>query len=405
MDPVTLTLPGGQTLTYDPANPGAFAQALSAHIGTQTAAAVAPIQTELDAALGALADEAVNLRTRRLGADNVDADALRVRLGNMTAAQVSDFIRDERAELSRTTDANANRSTSDAAPETPAAALAPEAGDNPFAPYPVRSAGAAATVAGAVAMLALAILSAFGSPAMAATAPDAVVVERHVDAPVVTVAAADVEPGTLAPPAVSAPLSAATGTPGAPASVNGLDTSPARSGARSREFRAAPSPSGPSAPSDRPPDRGGHPSPWGGLFLALPFVGVTVFDFLRSHWGACRHVVGKAPAGGWSGGDVVQVGGLWGFVREDTAAGDTVMVTVETDDAGIVYRKAAGVMALGQAIYWDADGNPVGGVAGSGALTTDAAAGANPFMGYALDARIAADTDVRFMKKTAGPSA
>ncbi len=46
--------------------------------------------------------------------------------------------------------------------------------------------------------------------------------------------------------------------------------------------------------------------------------------------------------------------------------------------------KAAVAFTAGAAVYWDADGNPVGGTAGSGAATT--AASGNKFMGFAVAA-------------------
>lgn len=54
--------------------------------------------------------------------------------------------------------------------------------------------------------------------------------------------------------------------------------------------------------------------------------------------------------------------------------------------------KANGVIAQYAAIYWDADGNPQGGVEGSGCVTTTA--NGNLFFGYALVAAGATDTTV-----------
>ncbi|MBN1910027.1 MAG: DUF2190 family protein [Pirellulales bacterium] len=50
-----------------------------------------------------------------------------------------------------------------------------------------------------------------------------------------------------------------------------------------------------------------------------------------------------------------------------------------------------GVIADGAAVYWDEDGDPYGGVAGSGAFTTNPAGGANKFFGYAVGGKGATD--------------
>jgi len=56
--------------------------------------------------------------------------------------------------------------------------------------------------------------------------------------------------------------------------------------------------------------------------------------------------------------------------------------------------KATGAVNLGDAIYWDATGDPVGGTAGSGAFTTTAAG--NVYAGRAVAAAAEADATVRF---------
>jgi len=55
--------------------------------------------------------------------------------------------------------------------------------------------------------------------------------------------------------------------------------------------------------------------------------------------------------------------------------------------------KVNGVMNDGAALYWDAVGNPQGGVAGTGAATTVSAG--NTFLGFAVGAALAADEFVR----------
>jgi len=55
--------------------------------------------------------------------------------------------------------------------------------------------------------------------------------------------------------------------------------------------------------------------------------------------------------------------------------------------------KVNGVTNDGAALYWDADGNPQGGVAGTGAATTVSAA--NTFLGFGIGATLADDETVR----------
>lgn len=61
-------------------------------------------------------------------------------------------------------------------------------------------------------------------------------------------------------------------------------------------------------------------------------------------------------------------------------------------------RKVNGPIDAGEPVYWDADGNPQGGTAGTGALTTDDTAG--PFAGYAIAAALTADERVRFLLRS-----
>lgn len=55
--------------------------------------------------------------------------------------------------------------------------------------------------------------------------------------------------------------------------------------------------------------------------------------------------------------------------------------------------KAANAFTAGAAVYWDADGNPVGGTAGTGAATTVRTG--NTFMGFAVAAAGETATTVR----------
>ena len=55
--------------------------------------------------------------------------------------------------------------------------------------------------------------------------------------------------------------------------------------------------------------------------------------------------------------------------------------------------KVTGAINDGAAVYWDADGNPLGGTAGTGAATTTS--GGNTFMGFAVGAALETDETVR----------
>ena len=82
-----------------------------------------------------------------------------------------------------------------------------------------------------------------------------------------------------------------------------------------------------------------------------------------------------------SGQTIVIGTSIVGVAVTDGAVGDTIAVTVE----GVFeVAKATAAIGLGVAVYWDADGDPVGGTAGSGAATaTDTA---NTLMGKAIEA-------------------
>jgi predicted RecA/RadA family phage recombinase len=85
------------------------------------------------------------------------------------------------------------------------------------------------------------------------------------------------------------------------------------------------------------------------------------------------------PSSDVAAGDVVAQGDLVGVARKPIPANTLGSLAVE----GVFdVVKAAVVFAAGAAIYWDADGNPVGGTAGSGAATTTASG--NKFMGFAV---------------------
>lgn len=95
-----------------------------------------------------------------------------------------------------------------------------------------------------------------------------------------------------------------------------------------------------------------------------------------------KMVAGAALASG----QVVVTGSLVGVSLGAYAIGDTAQVALE----GVFeVPKATGALTHGAAVYWDADGNPVSGTAGTGAAT--ATATDNTLMGYAFDAAASGD--------------
>ena len=96
------------------------------------------------------------------------------------------------------------------------------------------------------------------------------------------------------------------------------------------------------------------------------------------------------PGSAVAAGDVVVQGAMVGVAKTPIAAG--VLGALAT--AGIFDAvKAAVSIDAGAAIYWDADGDPVGGTAGTGAATTTSSG--NTFLGWAIAAAGEAATLVR----------
>lgn len=96
--------------------------------------------------------------------------------------------------------------------------------------------------------------------------------------------------------------------------------------------------------------------------------------------------VDYTPGADVAAGDVVVQGSMVGFSPRPISSGLLGALIV----AGLVdFVKAAVAITAGAAVYWDADGDPVGGTAGTGALTTTSTD--NTFVGWAVAA--AADTD------------
>ncbi|GAB6113420.1 DUF2190 family protein [Desulfomicrobium salsuginis] len=81
-------------------------------------------------------------------------------------------------------------------------------------------------------------------------------------------------------------------------------------------------------------------------------------------------------------GQVVVVGSLVGISLAGVASGSTGQLAVE----GVFdVPAAAAAITAGAPVYWDADGDPYGGTAGSGAAT--ATATDNTLMGHAIAAK------------------
>jgi len=98
------------------------------------------------------------------------------------------------------------------------------------------------------------------------------------------------------------------------------------------------------------------------------------------------------PSSAVAAGDVVVQGSVLAIAKIPIAANALGALAVE----GIFdVAKATGAINLGAAVYWDADGNPVGGTAGTGAATTTSSG--NTFMGFAVLAAESGDATVRVL--------
>ena len=92
-------------------------------------------------------------------------------------------------------------------------------------------------------------------------------------------------------------------------------------------------------------------------------------------------IVDYTPGSDVAGGAVVVQGTLVGIAAVPIPASTKGALTVRCQ--ADVPKDSSNLSAVGTAIYWDADGNPVGGTAGSGAFT--ASATANMFAGWNLE--------------------
>jgi predicted RecA/RadA family phage recombinase len=109
-------------------------------------------------------------------------------------------------------------------------------------------------------------------------------------------------------------------------------------------------------------------------------------------------MIDHTPVADVSAGDVIVIGGLVCIAHNDIPAGQLGALSV-----GGVYdvEKDASDVSAGDALYFDADGDPVDGTADSGAFTKTATD--NSFSGYALADAGTAATHVRMLLIPTGP--
>ena len=102
--------------------------------------------------------------------------------------------------------------------------------------------------------------------------------------------------------------------------------------------------------------------------------------------------IDHTPVATVAAGQVVVQGSMIGVTKTPIAAGALGALAVR----GLFdVVKANEQQALGAALYWDADGNPYNGTAGTGCATTTA--GGNTFIGFAQAAAGATDETVRVL--------
>lgn len=91
-------------------------------------------------------------------------------------------------------------------------------------------------------------------------------------------------------------------------------------------------------------------------------------------------------------GEVVVINGFAGIVECAVAAGEKAAL-----DSSQMWDvpKITGAIADRAPVYWDADGSPVSGTAGSGGADDSSDSGANAFLGWAVGAAASGDEFVR----------
>ena len=107
--------------------------------------------------------------------------------------------------------------------------------------------------------------------------------------------------------------------------------------------------------------------------------------------------VDYTPDADVSAGDVVVQGEFLGIAKLDIETGK--LGALATSGVFDVAREAATAFTKWKKVYWDADGDPEGGEAGTGAAVDTAASGANEPMGFAIEAAAdeATQTTVRVL--------
>lgn len=106
--------------------------------------------------------------------------------------------------------------------------------------------------------------------------------------------------------------------------------------------------------------------------------------------------VDYTPSAAVDAGDVIVQSSLVGIAKADIAASELGALSI----AGVfdVPQKAE-IIAAGKPVYWDADGDPYGGTAGTGAMTATVADGV--FAGFALQLTTATTSNVRVALQSA----
>jgi predicted RecA/RadA family phage recombinase len=104
------------------------------------------------------------------------------------------------------------------------------------------------------------------------------------------------------------------------------------------------------------------------------------------------NVMSFVAGANYEAGDVVVVGSIVGVALADVDSGDTGTMAVAGERTVLA---ATAAINLGAAVYWDADGDPVGGTAGTGAATATSAG--NILMGHAVAAKDAAAGSVKVL--------
>jgi len=111
---------------------------------------------------------------------------------------------------------------------------------------------------------------------------------------------------------------------------------------------------------------------------------------LAGNGGRVPHTPGSAVVAG----DPVIINGMACFAPHAIPAGVLGTLLTAGGPPSVWGVKANGAISVGNAVYWDADGNPQGGTAGSGCLTTTSTG--NTFFGRCIEAAGATDETVLF---------